>query len=135
MTCTHCARPMRGNAGLTLDGVHHPLCHPDEGMDCYRLVTVYHHPLHACPCVRGELGEGDLRTEANGYLGTFPSLDEAIAAVRVAVLEQQGLSTGQLLREFLSACDTITDAITPEQSHQAWQDVLRKHNKHNQGEQ
>lgn len=23
------------------DGVNYPLCHPDEGLDCYHLVTVY----------------------------------------------------------------------------------------------
>lgn len=24
-----------------------PLCHPNSGLDCYRLVTVYHHQM---PC-------------------------------------------------------------------------------------
>jgi hypothetical protein len=41
--CGHCEQPMRGMAskGDTW------LCHPDEGIDCYRLVTVYG---HATPC-------------------------------------------------------------------------------------
>lgn len=50
MNCSHCQCIMRGSAGLTLDGVHYPLCHPDEGMDCYRLVTVYKHPVVGCSC-------------------------------------------------------------------------------------
>ncbi len=50
MICSHCGGVMRGSAGLSLDGVHHPLCHPDTGMDCYRLVTVFKHPVTGCPC-------------------------------------------------------------------------------------
>lgn len=43
--CGHCQRPMRGmaSAGSTW------LCHPDDGMDCYRLVTLYGHRV---PCER-----------------------------------------------------------------------------------
>ena len=52
--CSHCGKAMRGNAGMSLNGRHHHLCHPDEGMDCYRLVTVYQHPVEDCPCVKGE---------------------------------------------------------------------------------
>lgn len=47
--CAHCAQPMRGMASLTRDGEHHWLCHPDEGMDCYHLVTVWRHePTTKC---------------------------------------------------------------------------------------
>lgn len=42
--CFHCGRPPRGHA---LFGARR-LCHPDGGMDCYRLVTVYRHPM---PCI------------------------------------------------------------------------------------
>jgi hypothetical protein len=43
--CGHCQRPIRGmgSVGGTF------LCHPDDGMDCYRLVTLYGHPM---PCDR-----------------------------------------------------------------------------------
>lgn len=42
--CGHCGMPIVGYASV--DGRH--LCHPDSGMDCYRLVSVYHHDM---PCV------------------------------------------------------------------------------------
>jgi hypothetical protein len=44
MICGHCGGPLRGYA--TLGNI--KLCHPDEGMDCYRLVTLYG---HGAPCV------------------------------------------------------------------------------------
>lgn len=43
--CAHCTRPMRGYA--TVGGDY--LCHPDVGLDCYRLVTIYDHPM-PCQC-------------------------------------------------------------------------------------
>ena len=50
--CGHCGKVARGYGW---DGAR--LCHPDEGMDCYRLVTVYKHPRDAagnCPrCMPG----------------------------------------------------------------------------------
>lgn len=49
-TCAHCGNPMQGSAGLTLANTHYYLCHPDTGMDCYRLVTVFQHPVSNCPC-------------------------------------------------------------------------------------
>lgn len=45
--CGHCRQPMRGYASA--HGTW--LCHPDDGMDCYRLVTVYRHEM---PCDRLE---------------------------------------------------------------------------------
>jgi hypothetical protein len=47
--CGHCNESMKGYAswGDTW------LCHPDEGLDCYRLVTVYKHPRDAAGTVRG----------------------------------------------------------------------------------
>jgi hypothetical protein len=44
--CDHCLRPMEGFAGV--DDRYY--CHPDDGMDCYHLVTVYRHP-DACDCI------------------------------------------------------------------------------------
>jgi hypothetical protein len=43
--CGHCQRPMRGYASAGTDW----LCHPDDGIDCYRLVTLYG---HSTPCDR-----------------------------------------------------------------------------------
>lgn len=44
-TCAHCLHDMRGFASVGDDY----LCHPDVGLDCYRLVTVHGHEL---PCQR-----------------------------------------------------------------------------------
>jgi hypothetical protein len=46
--CTHCGEPQRGSAGVQRSDGYYPLCHPDDGMDCYRLVTVYQHVLTNC---------------------------------------------------------------------------------------
>jgi hypothetical protein len=40
-TCAHCGRPARGSAAIFIDGIEITLCHPDVGLDCYHLVTVY----------------------------------------------------------------------------------------------
>lgn len=37
--CAHCGQPARGMAHVGDDR----LCHPDSGMDCYHLVTVWGH--------------------------------------------------------------------------------------------
>ena len=44
--CGHCCQVMRGFAswGKTW------LCHPDEGMDCYRAVTVKKHAMRCTVC-------------------------------------------------------------------------------------
>ena len=42
-TCAHCLGPQRGSAQVNDS----PLCHPNDGMDCYHLATVYG---HAMPC-------------------------------------------------------------------------------------
>ena len=57
--CSHCGARMRGSAAIIEGAKHYNLCHPDEGMDCYRLVTIYKHPVRDCPCVDGSL-PGDL---------------------------------------------------------------------------
>lgn len=50
-TCDHCGRTMGdfagGSGGLTRDGEHYNLCHPNEPgrPDCYRLVTGRAEPL------------------------------------------------------------------------------------------
>lgn len=50
--CGHCGNPQRGYSTHESK----PLCHPDDGMDCYQLVTVYGHPMtgaveHCVRCV------------------------------------------------------------------------------------
>jgi hypothetical protein len=41
--CAHC-----GKVGETYGQLNSsPLCHPNVGMDCYRLVTIYHEPIGA----------------------------------------------------------------------------------------
>lgn len=44
--CGHCGAEAAGYASAL--GAR--LCHPDEGRDCYRLVTVYGHPLGCDGC-------------------------------------------------------------------------------------
>lgn len=44
--CGHCLGPVRGWS--TVHGT--PLCHPNGGLDCYRLVTVYGHALDCASC-------------------------------------------------------------------------------------
>ncbi len=41
--CAHCSGVLRGFGSV--NGL--PLCHPDNGMDCYHLVTLYRHEM---PC-------------------------------------------------------------------------------------
>jgi hypothetical protein len=45
--CAHCGLLPVGYAAV--DGA--PLCNPDSGLNCYRMVTVYHHDT---PCHRDE---------------------------------------------------------------------------------
>jgi hypothetical protein len=50
--CAHCKQPQRGRASICIDDDLFYLCHPNEGMDCYRLVTIYQHTLSGpCPCL------------------------------------------------------------------------------------
>ena len=49
-TCVHCGRDGVGSRERGYGYSDGPLCHPnDDGPDCYRLVTVYHHPT-PCDC-------------------------------------------------------------------------------------
>ena len=43
VVCAHCGEPQRGAASA----FGKDLCHPDDGLDCYRLVTVYGEPVGA----------------------------------------------------------------------------------------
>lgn len=43
-TCWHCGKPQRGYASVGPALV----CHPDDGLDCYRLVISGGHPM-PCP--------------------------------------------------------------------------------------
>lgn len=49
--CGHCTHPMLGVASAK----GHDLCHPDGNIDCYRLVTVYGHPIPCKPCSEAAL--------------------------------------------------------------------------------
>lgn len=49
--CGHCTHPALGMAAA--NGVQ--LCHPDDNIDCYRLVTIYHHPTPCRPCSQAAL--------------------------------------------------------------------------------
>lgn len=64
--CTHCGNQQRGSAGMDLHGTYYPLCHPDAGMDCYRLVTVYQHPAVDCPCALNVTGRATSTREGLG---------------------------------------------------------------------
>lgn len=44
--CAHCGNPQRGYASAG----EQMLCHPDTGLDCYRAVTVYGHPMPCGSC-------------------------------------------------------------------------------------
>ncbi len=57
-TCGHCLGAVVGAAFVDQD----VLCHTDEGMDCYRLVTVYRHPMPCRGCWRRRLAETWVRT-------------------------------------------------------------------------
>lgn len=52
--CVHCRRPADGYASSEAGR----LCHPDNGLDCYHLVTVYKHPT-PCVCRDALLVSGD----------------------------------------------------------------------------
>lgn len=53
--CGHCRLQMKGYASMGDTW----LCHPDEGLDCYRLVTVYKHamPCFQCASIHYDAGE------------------------------------------------------------------------------
>lgn len=55
LTCKHCGGRQRGYATVGDAKV----CHPDDGMDCYRLVTVYGHqmPCETCAGIADETTE------------------------------------------------------------------------------
>jgi len=51
--CSHCKQPLRGHGSVTsAPGEVDELCHPNEGMDCYHLVTLYKHPMPCWSCIR-----------------------------------------------------------------------------------
>ena len=58
-TCGHCRREPLGFAEIRDQRV----CHPDYGIDCYRLVLVYGHPMpcQACCDARALLDNMDPR--------------------------------------------------------------------------
>lgn len=71
--CAHCRGPQIGYAAKGED----LLCHPDYGLDCYRLVTVYGHGM-PCDC-RGESSNPDNdRCYQCGYRRFEHLVDEAL---------------------------------------------------------
>ena len=46
-TCQHCWGPVKGHASVNGQ----KLCHPDFGLDCYHLATVYGHEMPCPQCV------------------------------------------------------------------------------------
>jgi hypothetical protein len=53
--CAHCGFELLGYASVGLD----LLCHPDFGIDCYRLVTIYHHDIPCRTCHEARLLMGE----------------------------------------------------------------------------
>jgi hypothetical protein len=74
VSCGHCGNPMRGYATAYRAGsaLPVPLCHPDDGMDCYHLVTVYQHPMPCEDCAAqvAATAHGSRRCTC-GHLETF----------------------------------------------------------------
>ncbi len=64
--CGHCRQRAIGHASVGKVRV----CHPDSGMDCYRLVTVYRHWMPCRPC-----SEANLLLRAEDFIAT-PLLNE-----------------------------------------------------------
>lgn len=63
MYCGHCERDLAGNGPFAIIYMKDKiisLCHPDGGMDCYHLVTVYHHGMScdrvSCRYSRSSMG-------------------------------------------------------------------------------
>lgn len=48
--CEHCSGIALGYATVTFDGKAYRVCHPDTGLDCYKLVTVYGHGRWCFAC-------------------------------------------------------------------------------------
>lgn len=87
--CAHCHGTLRGYGSINDD----LLCHPDDGLDCYRLVTVYHHtrPCRTCVDVRlleearrhdGVLAAAGLRAVAEFEREFGPIPAEVIAEIQ-----------------------------------------------------
>jgi len=57
--CAHCRLEVRGYASID-DKL---LCHPDVGIDCYRLVTVYGHPMPCIHCRDARMLMGGIEDE------------------------------------------------------------------------
>jgi len=69
MDCVHCRRQMNNLAGGFSRGFNNePLCHPNakNRPDCYKLVTLYKHPVPCTSTVCYEDHE-DLLTYVKGY--------------------------------------------------------------------
>lgn len=49
--CEHCTGVVLGYATVYFDGKSYSVCHPNTGLDCYKLVTLYHHGSQ-CYCCR-----------------------------------------------------------------------------------
>jgi hypothetical protein len=78
ITCGHCLGPMRGHAAISDASGETWLCHPDQGLDCYRLVTLYGHPTPCATCgTRGSQGDFEGRGDATPALDAVTPADTA----------------------------------------------------------
>lgn len=52
--CVHCSGIVLGYSTLDVDNKTYRVCHPNTGLDCYKLMTVYSHDrwCFACTDVR-----------------------------------------------------------------------------------
>jgi hypothetical protein len=48
--CQHCSGIVIGHATVYFDDKSYPVCHPNTGLDCYKLVTIYNHTRWCFPC-------------------------------------------------------------------------------------
>lgn len=95
------------------NGIHHPLCHPETGMDCYRLVTIFRHPVIECPLCSGLL---DPRTYTGEFPpdGSTPTVDDLVAALATSVERvrlKYGLAVGMLADELGCPPDIVLARI------------------------
>lgn len=90
--CAHCGKRFKVGGSLYTGGVDYPLCHPDEGLDCYHLVTVHGEEI-------GSRKEGRRKVDHKKYLEMLVEPDQAQRDhVRelLALLEDGGTITMKL---------------------------------------
>lgn len=103
--CAHCGRPGPMHASLLRGGRTFPLCHPDDGLDCYRLVTVYGEPIGSRKPGREDHGAPDpSRPYASGGLlaptvtGRLGVPSNGVCAIPESVVRKLGHDSDFLAR-------------------------------------